>query len=292
MVQIVNRAPTAGQLLGQGLGEGFSQTLTQRLQEKQSQKKRDNALALLDSDENFMDLPFMEQQKRILSSGLDPQEAQQLSQNLMLNKKYEMEDKAKEAAAAKAAKVEERAASKEAREQEKFELEKAKPAKSGAQSVREKKMDEKAVAYYDDIVRGQDKAARSGNTIDRLWELSGKTEGLWGYVQATFGSEAVSELRALGLSATDAVIAALFPNRVTDAKFKAVQEKFALSPWDSARTQRGKLRALKTFSNEVAARGKRMDALIEEYGGKNKKIYSSLKVNHLLNRHKDSLYLL
>jgi hypothetical protein len=267
MVQIVNRPPTAGQLLGQGLGEGFSQTLTQRLQEKQSSQKRQNALDLLDADGTFMDLPFMEQQKRLFASGLDPKDAQQISQNLQLHQKYEMEGKAKEAAAAKAAKVEERAASKEAREQEKFELEKAKPAKSGAQSVREKKMDEKAIAYYDDIVRGQDKAKRSENTIDRLWELSGKTEGLWGYVQATFGSEAVSELRALGLSATDAVIAALFPNRVTDAKFKAVQEKFALSPWDSSRTQRGKLRALKTFSNEVAARGKRMDALIEEYGG-------------------------
>jgi hypothetical protein len=68
MVQIINRAPTAGQLLGQGLGEGVSQTLGQRLQEKHKATQIQDSFAKLDELGDIENMDTLELQKEIYSA--------------------------------------------------------------------------------------------------------------------------------------------------------------------------------------------------------------------------------
>jgi hypothetical protein len=124
MVQIINRAPTAGQLLGQGLGEGFSQTLGERLQDKRQQKQMDEGLAKLDELGDIEDMDMMTLQKEIFKAFPgNPELAQKMVGNVLQQKLMEGKTQASKLAAEKAAATEQRLAGAEERQASKFEKE-------------------------------------------------------------------------------------------------------------------------------------------------------------------------
>lgn len=131
--------------------------------------------------------------------------------------------------------------------------------------VVQKKNAEQYIKATDDLPRIND----SLQTIDKAEGLVNKLfSGLSGYAEAAVGSQNVAELNSLGFAILEPIVKVFNPTGpIAQKKLEQLQKIYAINAWDTKRTMRGKLKAMKGFGEQAKARAQEKLNLYDKYKG-------------------------